>query len=142
MAALVVPPASGEPGLTLKRDGEIGVFRLSGVFTFREAVRRVCEAFALARESGLEKLLLVVDTADGFDSPSIADRHFMVREWANAAQGRVIAAIVAKHHHIDGEKFGIVAAANFGLQTNVFREESEALAWLGSAMPLVRKIQR
>lgn len=54
----------------------------------------------------------------------------MVRAWAEAAQGMLRVAIVVSPEFVDPEKFGVIAAANFGLVGNVFDSEAGALAWL------------
>lgn len=84
----------------------------------------------MAREEGLRALL--VDILEvRFEPPSVAERHVMVRTWAEAAQGMLRIAMVAPPTFIDPEKFGVIVAANFGLPGNVFSSEAEALAWLG-----------
>jgi hypothetical protein len=38
--------------------------------------------------------------------------------------------VVARPEFIDPERFGVVAAANFGLTVQVFEREEDAFAWL------------
>ncbi|MEP6634023.1 MAG: hypothetical protein ABJA62_07410 [Luteimonas sp.] len=38
--------------------------------------------------------------------------------------------MVARRETIDPQKFGVVVASNFGLHTNVFETEAEAMAWI------------
>ena len=110
---------------------DVGYCRLSGNRGFQPSVKAIIEAITTAREQGLRGLLVDIVELRGFDAPSIAERHVMVRAWAEAAQGMLRVAMVASPTFIDPEKFGVVAAANFGLVGNVFRSEAEALAWLG-----------
>ncbi len=108
----------------------IGYCRLSGNSGFQQSVQAILEAIVAAREQGLRALLVNILEVRGFEPPSIVERHGMVRAWAKAAQGMLRIAIVAPPAFIDSEKFGVVAAANFGLAGNVFSSEAEALAWL------------
>lgn len=113
-----------------KRDG-FAVLRPVGTLNFTEAVQAVARAIAQVRDEGIGKLLVVGTQVSGFDPPSIAERHQMMREWADIAEGRVIMAMVMHAAFIDPERFGVMAARNFGFSMNVFESESEAIAWLG-----------
>jgi hypothetical protein len=93
-------------------------------------VRAVTEAVCRCREQGLRKMLIVCTEAVGFAPPSMVERHAMVRGWADAAHGAVRIAMVVPPEFIDPEKFAVVAAANFGLASNVFNSEADVLAWL------------
>jgi len=112
---------------------DVGYCRLSGNHGFQQSVKAIIEAITAAREQGLRSLLVDIVELRGFDAPGIAERHGMVRAWAEAAQGMLRVAMVAPPTFIDPEKFGVVAAANFGLIGNVLRSEAEALAWLDEA---------
>ncbi|HSD18113.1 MAG TPA: hypothetical protein VLC71_12750 [Thermomonas sp.] len=74
--------------------------------------------------------LLVDARQAGFASPSLVDRLRMVRQWADAAGGRVRIVVVARPEFIDPERFGVVAAGKFGLSAQVFEQEADAIAWL------------
>jgi len=74
---------------------------------------------------------LLLDVADaGFAAPALVDRLRMVRQWADAADGRLRIAVVAPASFIDHDRFGVVAAGNFGLAAQVFDREADAVAWL------------
>jgi hypothetical protein len=111
---------------------DIAVFRPVGQHTLAQGIRLVREAIAHAREQGNAKLLVDLIELIGFDSPSIAARHSMVRDWAGAAHGAVKVAMVCRLEVIDPDKFGVTAAANFGLVSDVFVTRDEAIAWLRS----------
>lgn len=108
----------------------VGCFRLSGSHGFPQSVKAIVEAIVAARELGLRALLVDILELRGFDPPSIVERHGMVRAWAEAAHGTLRIAMAAPPAFIDPDKFGVVAAANFGLTGNVFSSRDEALAWL------------
>lgn len=108
----------------------IGHFRLSGAWRFPQAVQAISAAIAKADRLGLSRMLIATTEATGFDPPSMADRHAMVREWGQASMGHVAIAMVVPPTFIDPERFGVVAAGNFGMHGNVFSSESEAQAWL------------
>jgi hypothetical protein len=114
----------------LEKMNGFAVFRPSGTMTFPQAVQAVAEAIAQARDEGVDKLLLVGTGVSGIESPSVAERHQMAREWADVAQGRVAIALVVHPALIDPEKFGVLAARNFGLIADVFVSEADAIAWL------------
>ena len=54
----------------------------------------------------------------------------MVRQWLEASKGMLKIAFVVPADFIDPEKFGVVAAANFGITADVFTTEDDALDWL------------
>ena len=74
--------------------------------------------------------LLVDARLASFEAPSLGDRMQLVRQWAEAAAGRLRIAVVAPPEFIDPERFGVVAAGKFGLAGQVFEDEAEAIAWL------------
>lgn len=112
--------------------GDIAIARPAGTQPFQQAVLMVKQTLATASERAYAKLLIDITGLNGFESPSIGDRHWMVREWAGATHGALVVAVVCAPEFIDPNKFGIVAAANFGLTANVFEHEADAIAWLRS----------
>jgi hypothetical protein len=116
--------------LKLERVDDVPVARLlSTQRVFDRAVERVAEFIRETVAKGQPHLLLDVRDA-AFQSPSVVDRMRMVRLWADAADGRLRMVVVARPEFIDPERFGVVAAANFGLTVQVFDREEEAFAWL------------
>lgn len=114
-------------------DGVI-VARLTGrQCNLQAAIDLVTRTLAQAVASGVDKLAIDITTLHGFATPSMFDRHAMVRKWAAAVDGRLVVAVVCAPELIDPERFGIVAASNFGLQSNVFPNLHEAIAWLADA---------
>ena len=111
---------------------DVAVFRLAGDHGFTAATKLVASALAQACRQRHDRLLIVGTELTGFDPPGIAARHRMVREWADAAQAWVRCALVVRREYIDPEKFGVLAAGNFGLTSNVFETEADAFAWLQS----------
>ena len=92
-------------------------------------------------EEGQPHLLLDARDAS-FDAPSLVDRLHMVRQWAEAAGGRVRIAVVAPPEFIDPERFGVVAAGKFGLAAQVFEGEADAIAWLHEERAAEQRITR
>ena len=123
-------PCAMDESTTLEKMDGFAVWRPVGTFNFPEAVQAVARTIAQVRDEGIGKLLVVGTQVGGFDPPSVAERHQMVREWADVAEGRVIMALVMHAAFIDPERFGVIAARNFGFSMNVFESESEAIAWL------------
>jgi hypothetical protein len=121
-----VPTASSFTHL----DG-LAIATLSGVpANTQQALAAVTRILASAAEAGIARIVIDGTGVHGVPPPSLADRHAMVRDWAAATDGRVIVAIACSPEFIDAERFAIVAAANFGLRSNVFANLHEALAWL------------
>jgi hypothetical protein len=108
----------------------VPVARLTSAHTvFDRAVDQLAGVIRRAVAEGQPHLLL--DVGDiAFDAPTLADRLRMVRLWAEAADGRLRIAMVARPEFIDAERFGVVAAGKFGLAGQVFEREDEAIAWL------------
>lgn len=96
---------------------------------FAQAVERVAAAVRRMVAEGQPHLLVDVGNV-AFDAPSLVDRLCMVRQWAEVAGGRLRIAMVARPEFIDPNRFGVVAAANFGLSGQVFEREADAIAWL------------
>jgi hypothetical protein len=116
--------------LSLELMDDVPVARLlSTQRVFDRAVERVAELIRETVAKGQPHLLLDVRDA-AFQSPSVVDRMRMVRLWADAADGRLRMVVVARPEFIDPERFGVVAAANFGLTVQVFEREEDAFAWL------------
>jgi hypothetical protein len=109
---------------------DIATFRPSASMSIDQAIWLVKSAIESAREQQIRKLLVVASGLEGFESPSIATRHMLAREWAGAAGGAVQIAVVAKPEMIDPQKFGVVVAAQFGALTNAFATEADAITWL------------
>ena len=70
---------------------------------------------------------------DDVPVPSLVDRFLAVEEWARAASGMVVVALVVHAHYIRADKFGSKVAADLGLGYEMFDDEAEAFAWIGRA---------
>jgi hypothetical protein len=122
------PPSSAPMSL---HDGGIALARLAGPrANLQLAVDEVAALLATARDAGVRRIVLDLTGLSGLPVPTVAERHAMVRAWATAAGGRIVVAMACPPELIDPERFGIVAAANFGLPANVFANVDDALAWL------------
>ena len=95
-----------------------------------EGARLVVRAIELALERKVKNLLVNSVGLDYTERPTLPDRYFFVREWADAARGKVRIAVVLEPHLIDPEPFGPTVAANRGLSLNLFTSEEAALEWL------------
>jgi len=119
------------------------VLRPAAVRTVRctEGARLVVQAIELALERKVKNLLVNAVGLDYTEMPSIPDRYFFVREWADAACGKVRIAVVLEPHLIDPQPFGPTVAANRGLSLNLFASEEAALEWLLVPAPKARASQ-
>lgn len=103
--------------------------RLAPAARLEGAARQVGEAITRARAGGARGLLVIVPPG-AVPAPSAAERVAMVRGWAALADGRVRIALVAEPVLLDDQRLGVVVAAGFGLQGEVFDNEAEARDWL------------
>lgn len=113
------------------REG-ICAFRPRGESSLAEAVDLITRAIAYCRDRRIDKLLIVTTGLVGVPIPTLVDRFLMVEEWAHAAEGMVMGAIVASPEYIHPEKFGVRVAADLGLVADVFTSEADALMWLST----------
>lgn len=107
-------------------------FRLQGHATLVEAVDFVAECVAYARRRALGRLMVDCSGLEGVPVPTLVDRFLAVEEWARAAGGMVVVAMVVHEHLIHPERFGVKLAAELGLHCNVFADEASAVDWLES----------
>jgi hypothetical protein len=111
-------------------EGGRAVYRPVGSVSFDEVVALVRAAIAAARSNQARDLLVDTTALTGFSSPDTFQRFLAVVEWAEEARGSVCLAMVARPEMIDPHKFGVTAAANRGLVSNIFTTWGEAAAWL------------
>lgn len=122
-------PGNWHP-LSPQRQEDIPVVRLAGCnVSFGAAVAIVGGAIRRLVMQGSPHLLVDAHQV-AFEPPSLVDRLDMVRQWADAAEGRLRIAMWTRPEFIDPERFGIVAAGKFGLAAQVFEHQDCAIAWL------------
>jgi len=105
-------------------------FRPRGECSLVEAVDLINRAIAYCRDQRVAKLLVNGTALVGVSVPSLVDRFLMVEEWAQKANGMVIVVLVIPAEYIHPEKFGVKVAADFGLISDVYTSETDALKWL------------
>jgi hypothetical protein len=105
-------------------------FRPRGECSLVEAVGLINRAIAHCRDQRIAKLLVNGTGLVGVSVPSLVDRFLMVEEWAQKAKGIVIVVLVIQAEYIHPEKFGVKVAADFGLMSDVYTSETDALKWL------------
>ena len=104
-------------------------YRPTGQVSLEQATQLMTRALEYALAQNIKKLL--VNATDlAMPIPTLPDRFFAVREWAQVAGGRVRLSVVLSPEIIDPEKFGVLVARNAGLMANIFTSEPEALEWL------------
>ena len=130
-------PESAERPEAFEVYGKYATYAPVGVVSLEMATNLIAAAVIYARNNAINKLLIDATQLTGFPNPSLADRYWIIREWASEAAGQVAAAIVLQPHLIDPERFGVVVAWNLGMRADVFTSAQEGLAWLlGSSPPL------
>jgi hypothetical protein len=110
-------------------------YRPTGRVSLEEAIELVDRAVLFAQERRIPKLLINTTGLTGFPPPSLPQRYFSVRRFANSSQGVVQLALVVQAEMIDPEKFGVLVACNAGMNADVFGAEPEAMAWLLGQRP-------
>lgn len=121
-----------QPASRVVPDG-IHVHRMRGSHSLVGAVDAIARAIAACRESGATRLLVDVTGVEDVPVPTLIDRFLMIEDWAQAAQGMVVVAMVAPARYIHPRKFGVHVAAHLGLACDVYTTEAEAVAWLSAA---------
>lgn len=125
-----MPGSARRDALRLGMVDGVPVVRLAEAHTvFAQAVEQITDVIRRTVAEGQPHLLVDVGGI-AFAAPSLVDRLRMVRQWAQAADGRLRIAMVARPEFIDAERFGVVAAGKFGLAGQVFEREEAAIAWL------------
>src|SRR5208283_469441 len=110
--------------------GTHAVFRPLGEVSLEQGVRLVTSAITYAREQKVRRLLVVATAPTGFKSPTVTERYYMAKKFAQAARSMVRVAVVASPEVFDSQRFGELVAKNSGLALQRFASEEEALAWL------------
>jgi hypothetical protein len=110
-------------------------YRPRGKYSLVEAVDLISRAIAHCRDRGVTRLLIDVSGIEELPIPSLVDRFLMVEDWAQAAQGTVIVALVAPSKYIHPRKFGVTVAAHLGLVCDVCTSEDAASKWLLTLHP-------
>jgi hypothetical protein len=105
-------------------------FRPQGKHSLPEAVALISAAISYCRDRGVQKLLVNTTGLADVPIPTLVDRFLMVEDWAQAASGTVMVAMVASPEYIHPEKFGVKVALDLGLICDVYTAEDEALKWL------------
>jgi len=124
------PPIDVNDEHQFDMSGDVALLRLKGRLSHEQTFRLVKLVIAAARSEHVGDLLIDTSELQAFESPSIAMRHFMFREWARAAGAAVRLAFVAKAETTDPERIEIIAARNSGASAEMFSSQIEALAWL------------
>jgi hypothetical protein len=109
-------------------------FRPRGKCSLVEAVELISRAIAYCRDQHVAKLLVNGTGLVGIPVPSLVDRFLMVEEWAQKAKGMVVVALVVHAEYIHPENFGVKVAADFGMMSDVYTSETDALKWLLSVV--------
>lgn len=108
----------------------LGTFRPRGRYSLVDAVDLVSNAITHCREHGVSMLLVDATGFVELPVPTLVDRFLMVEDWAVAAKGTLIVAMITPIEYIHPRKFGVKVALQFGLICDVFSSEEEASAWL------------
>lgn len=109
---------------------EYAHYTAEGVTTLAETVALVTEAIRYCHDRKVPRLLVDLTQLGGFPPPEVHDRYRFAHEWAQAARGKLILAVVAREEMLDRERFGILAAKNAGLRAYVSISVPESREWL------------
>ena len=114
----------------LSLENKIGVFAPTGHVALEKAVTMISNAILFCCENGIAGLLIDARELRGFPHPTVVDRYWFIRKWAEDSQHKVVIAMISRPEMIDPEQIGITIASNAGLTANVFDNETEAREWL------------
>lgn len=114
----------------LSLEDKIAVFAPSGDVALERAVSIISDAIVFCRENGITGLMIDARELWGFPHPSVVDRYWFIRKWAEDSQHKVVISMISRPEMIDPEQIGITIASNAGLTANVFDNESDARSWL------------
>src|SRR5437660_1563157 len=81
-------------------------YRPQGHVSLVVGVEMITAAITHCRDRKISKLLVDVTELTGYPNPTLADRFWMVQDWAHAAQGELIVALVTLPAYIHPGKFG------------------------------------
>jgi hypothetical protein len=109
---------------------QCGLYRPHGSASAGQLVYMIADALLLAQRQGASKAVVNITAMTGFESPGPAFRQWAVSHWARTIGRGVRVAMVARREHICPNKTGLIAAAQEGLDADVFEDEVAALAWL------------
>ena len=111
-------------------EGTLCIVRAHGASTLVEAVDFIRRNIDLCRTERIGELLINVAGVTAVPMPTLVDRFLAAEDWAHASDGRVAVALVTDSAYIHPQKFGVKAASHFGLLSEAYSHEAEALAWL------------
>ena len=98
--------------------------------TLEEGAALVAAAIEFCREQKIARLLVDITALSGIGNPTIVERFWLVRQWAEGARGAVMVAMVCPPELIDARKFGVTVSQNLGFRCEVFTSAAPALDWL------------
>ena len=90
-------------------------YRPQGRVSLVDGVAMITSAITHCRERSMAKLLIDVTELTGYPIPTLADRFWMVQDLPE---------------FIDPGRFGVTAARDAGLKSDVFTSPADAAAWL------------
>lgn len=102
----------------------------AGIVSLEEGVELVTSAIRYCRHQNIRRLLVDSTGLVGFPPPMIHERYWFAKEWAHAARGGVIVALVAREELLDPHRFGVLVAKNNGMTSFASSGEKEAVDWL------------
>lgn len=107
----------------------VAILRSQAHFAVERGMQVVREAIEHAARLGVDKLLVDASRVD-IRNPTVAERFWMVAEWAGVGRGSVRVALVIRPELFDPEQFGATVAMNHGLRYRAFTGEAQAMDWL------------
>jgi hypothetical protein len=111
------------------RDG-YALFRVAGDASLHVLVERVNTAIAYAKAQRITRLLIDTTGVTGLVPPTLAERFYLAKTWAETAGSGLRFALVVRPELSDPRRFGATVATNRGADTQSFDTEAEALVWL------------
>jgi hypothetical protein len=109
---------------------DFACFHPSGVVSLEEGVKLIKDALLLSGKKGVRRLLVDATQLRGFAAPALAERSWISRDLAAAANPGLVVAFAFQGYLLDPERFGVTVARNAGMRTDAFNSTADALKWL------------
>ena len=121
---------TAEPPEFLFLETNMALYAPVGDIPLESAVEMISNAIIYCRDNEITGLLIDARELFGFPHPTVVDRYWFIRKWAEDSEQRVVLSMIQRPEMIDPEQIGITIASNAGLTVNVFDNEPEARSWL------------
>lgn len=119
-----------EPPEYLSLEGGFATYAPTTEASLETAVDMISNAIMYCRDNGIAGILIDARELHGFPHPTVVDRYWFIRKWADESDRKVVLSLVQRPEMTDPDQIGITIASNAGLTVNVFENVPDAREWL------------